>query len=560
VSGFIKYIKEAVMLLGRNGGQTVNGGTSDSENLTLTSTTSATKGKIQLGLSGNSFFDETTEDMDIQGTYNINGFPIDKNTVGLGNIDNTSDANKPVSIATQLILNGKKYFHGIEARPVGATNPIPIKITTSTFTLATGTYSLAYWYQGTRVVVSADKTTTLGTAGLYYIYFNGATGNLLNSTTFPGVDITSNVLLASVMWNGSDYGLVNEERHGYSRDPRWHTWAHTTVGVRYRSGITLTHNSGTGASATFATTSGEILDEDIQFVVNAQTTCRLFYQTSATTYAFLNTLSTVPFKIGGANRPQIVNSTGYALTEATSANNRYYNFFVYATTDLECPIYIFAETASNTVVSNNGYTSLVNARAVPFPNLSGLNVTAEIKPIYRIIVRADGLLQAIDTAQDDYRTVSSLPQGAGVSSTTAGAVSFNPAGNISSTTVQTAIEELDAEKEPTISAGTTAQYWRGDKTWQTLPSGVSYNYSEKTTTYTLTNSDDVVSCTSGTFTVTTHASATATKKPYYICNQGTGIITIDGNSSETIDGQATITLYQYESITIFPNGTNWIIL
>src|SRR5690606_33212903 len=31
-----------------------------------------------------------------------------------------------------------------------------------------------------------------------------------------------------------------------------------------------------------------------------------------------------------------------------------------------------------------------------------------------------------------------------------------------------------AAKEPSISAGTTAQYWRGDKTWQTLPSpGIS---------------------------------------------------------------------------------------
>lgn len=28
-------------------------------------------------------------------------------------------------------------------------------------------------------------------------------------------------------------------------------------------------------------------------------------------------------------------------------------------------------------------------------------------------------------------------------------------------------------KEPTIAAGTTAQYWRGDKTWQTLPAGGS---------------------------------------------------------------------------------------
>lgn len=33
----------------------------------------------------------------------------------------------------------------------------------------------------------------------------------------------------------------------------------------------------------------------------------------------------------------------------------------------------------------------------------------------------------------------------------------------------TTVTNLIATKEPTITAGTTAQYWRGDKTWQTLP-------------------------------------------------------------------------------------------
>lgn len=48
------------------------------------------------------------------------------------------------------------------------------------------------------------------------------------------------------------------------------------------------------------------------------------------------------------------------------------------------------------------------------------------------------------------------------------AVANTPAGNISSTTVQAAINELDSEKEPNIVAGTTAQYYRGDKSFQTL--------------------------------------------------------------------------------------------
>jgi hypothetical protein len=50
----------------------------------------------------------------------------------------------------------------------------------------------------------------------------------------------------------------------------------------------------------------------------------------------------------------------------------------------------------------------------------------------------------------------------------AGQITNTPAGDIVATDVQAAINELDSDKEPTITAGTTAQYYRGDKTFQTL--------------------------------------------------------------------------------------------
>jgi hypothetical protein len=132
------------------------------------------------------------------------------------------------------------------------------------------------------VAVTANKTATLddgaggSTAGLYFVYFNAATGNVLATKTFPGLSCTSNVIIATVNWNGTNYGLVNDERHGYNRDCEWHQWAHNTVGARYKSGITLTVDTG---AETFATTAGEIWDEDIQFTVGAQTEARIFYQT-----------------------------------------------------------------------------------------------------------------------------------------------------------------------------------------------------------------------------------------------------------------------------------------
>jgi hypothetical protein len=87
-------------------------------------------------------------------------------------------------------------------------------------------------------------------------------------------------------------------------------------------------------------------------------------------------------------------------------------------------------------------------------------MSGELKPIYRLIVRADGRVEALTTA-DDYRKVSSIPLGAGITNTTASAVTFNPSGNISAATVQTAIEELDSEKQETLTSGTTIKTING---------------------------------------------------------------------------------------------------
>jgi len=77
---------------------------------------------------------------------------------------------------------------------------------------------------------------------------------------------------------------------------------------------------------------------------------------------------------------------------------------------------------------------------------------------------------------------------------------------------------------------------------------------------TLDGSDNVVNCTANTFTVTLPTAVGFTGE-YIIKNSGTGVITVDGNASETIDGALTVVLaVQYSSVTIRSNGTNWIIL
>lgn len=372
----------------------------------------------------------------------------------------------PVAVNKTVILNdgtGPSATSGVLV--VGNHYKITTYVAGDNFTnVATGlegttnTTGFTFTATGTTPTTWSNGSTVqrVGMPGIYYIYFNGSTGNILQGG-HPGISSTSNVILASVTWNGTDYGLINDERHNASRNTAWHQWAHDTIGVRYQSGITLTA-SGTGATATLATTLGEIHDEDIDFVVNAGTTCRHFWQTGATTFAFDKVASARPFKYGANNRPVYANSSSsYALTELPSANNRFLNFFYYVTTDLSCPIYMFVETATSAAVLN-GYTSLANARAIPFPNLTGLGISVELKPIYRLIVDGAGLVQTI-TAADDYRTVSSLPQAAGTVSTTAASVTFTPYSTTASGNIQNAIEELTDEKvNVTNPTATVAEY------------------------------------------------------------------------------------------------------
>ena len=92
-----------------------------------------------------------------------------------------------------------------------------------------------------------------------------------------------------------------------------------------------------------------------------------------------------------------------------------------------------------------------------------------------------------------------------------------------------------------------------------------------TTTLPLTNqtsayivdvtTDCVVNCTANTFTVTLPTAVGIEGQYFVIKNSGTGVITIDGDGSETIDGSLSFYLStQYESIMVISNGANWAVI
>lgn len=83
--------------------------------------------------------------------------------------------------------------------------------------------------------------------------------------------------------------------------------------------------------------------------------------------------------------------------------------------------------------------------------------------------------------------------------------------------------------------------------------------SAKTTNYTVVAGDQgkLISCTN-TITVTLLPAATAsTNFQLVVRNNGSGVVTIDGNASETINGETTQTLVAGEAVSLISDGSNW---
>ncbi len=117
---------------------------------------------------------------------------------------------------------------------------------------------------------------------------------------------------------------------------------------------------------------------------------------------------------------------------------------------------------------------------------------------------------------------------------------------------------LDAEAKAFLDEllRTVYQLWY----WVAVLGGTVRTYKTITATYTVKPLDDVVDCLSGTFTVTLPPVVGIEGKYYDIKNNGVGVITLEGDGSETIDGQPNQTLGTKDSLQVLANGTEWIIL
>lgn len=326
---------------------------------------------------------------------------------------------------SSINVNAVKLFHGIEQ--YGA---LSFDNSGHILTMASGTNT--YWFQGTKYTTASaitcdiDDYETLAANTLYYFYFDDATGTLKCADSLW--NLKTMVPVATVYWNGSA-GAVQLEAHNHTRDLDWHINAHLTIGARYNTGLSLTAPT-TAADATLQIETGSIYDEDLLSTIAQSTTMRGWYQASAGVYTWAD--YSLPY-LGTSGDPYWLDTDDYTLKSVD--DNKYVNYWVYATSDISRPIYIIPTQAADP------HSTLASARAATPPALSGLSLNPEWKLIYKFIYKGDGQFQE----SVDYRTASGLPSG-GTALVAAAGVTFVPYGNIASSNVQAALSELDDEK------------------------------------------------------------------------------------------------------------------
>jgi len=92
--------------------------------------------------------------------------------------------------------------------------------------------------------------------------------------------------------------------------------------------------------------------------------------------------------------------------------------------------------------------------------------------------------------------------------------------------------------------------------------GFAANVVTKTSAYTATTSDFLIKCdaSGGDFTVTLPAASGVSGLILNIKNTVSGVVTVDGNASETIDGSTTVTVNNPSNLQIMCDGSNWIVI
>ena len=465
---------------------------------------------------------------------NPTNFPYGiKNTVGAENstpaffttqeTDGVHRKTPAALIAKQTDLQLKQtVFTGISQSQFLTENDIVIDNTARTLTIATikngetisGSNPVEFFTDGNGVSVKHTKTSPVvfsftDTTGIWYFYFNSS-GTAIASQTAP-TDPSTIAMVYRIYWNAAlataDKRVI-ESIEVYKNDGSWidREWKNTQ-GAQYASGLNISSNviaSGTpavdGSNAVINISSGTIIDNNFSYTLtNAASGTAKFTQdlgsgllpaTSGKFITITNNASLVLDKIPATDFPFLWNSgtnTPEYLTQlgvrTAVTNNYFFVYYVYALQDPRRGETIKIKSAeidfaNSTLAEAHTWAQLQNL----FPTLRDSKIrllyklTFEYKSAYDVGTKKSALRKVDDLRKQ--RITTSATVGGTVP---ASIVTFSPSGNISSTNVQLAIEELDAEKQATL--GFTPENVANKATDFTIVDNIKYPTVQAVKTY-----------------------------------------------------------------------------
>lgn len=336
-----------------------------------------------------------------------------------------------------------------------------------------------YWrgvkstFAGPMIVTSTEDKSE----GIWYCYTTDGTNYIVTKTPFYISTVVAGVLRHDMMvwefyWDNTNNVTLwlQPEIHGIIMDGRTHYHNHETFGTRYISGLTATFGTlpaTTDINKRIKLSSGELHDEDISAFINHSATPTLLWEQSlgsagtadanyaqlpiyyrsgsdasfiwrkmtATSYPFSPITNNVAFNYNRLN-------AGTWDYTTPSGNNNYWNAFIVGTTNQAEPIIVIP----GRIVSS----TLSTVQAEGYPNLAVEGLCTEYKYLYRLIYRNNtttagkaSLISVTDLRLDSVSNNTSQSV-----SLSASQVPVTPAGTITSTNVQAALEELDTLKAP----------------------------------------------------------------------------------------------------------------
>jgi len=395
-----------------------------------------------------------------------------------------------IALKTDLDLK-QTVFTGICQKQFLTENDFTIDNSALTLTISTvknGTAISAinpvrFFTDGSGIAVMHEKTSPVtfnftNTTGIWYFYFDSS-GNPIATQT-PWTEFSTIATVYRFYWNatlGVADRRVIEAVEFHKNDVSWvdHAWKHLD-GAKWSSGLTISSNAisaGTpavdGSNAVITLSSGTILDDNIYYTLtNASTGSVKFTQnlgtgllpaTSGKFICISNSASGLLEKIpatdfpflwnSGTNTPEYLTVNG--TRTAVTANN-YFVYYVYA---LQDPRY------GETIKIKSAETDFANltlAQAHNWEQLQTLFPTlrdGEIRLLYKLTFEYKtsydvGTKKSVLRYVDDLRKQKTTTTAVASGTVPATNVSVSPVGGIAATNVQSALQELDSEKQAAL--------------------------------------------------------------------------------------------------------------